>query len=129
MPSRRVLARYPCDLPVEVHAFLSGTRAAGGRLRNLSLGGALLQCADQLGRGVTYFFRFSWEGTPLALPGRVAWAGPSKAGSRRYGIQFNLTRDQESFVRGIVEILRSAAPPAPRRTARDYWEPWRPGRT
>lgn len=130
MPSRRVLARYPCDLPVEVHSFLSGARVTSGRLRNLSLGGALLRCADPLGRGVTYFLRFSWKETALELPGRVAWTGPREPGVHRYGIQLNLTRDQEVFLRGIVESLRQAAPPiSPRQAARDYWEPWRPGRT
>ena len=123
-PSRRVLARYPCDLPVEVHAFLSEVRVAQGRFSNLNIGGALLRCAPPLERGVTYFFRFSWKETLLALPGRVARAAPhdpKEPGTRRYGIQFNLTRDQEQFLRGLVESLRLAA--APRGAQRDYWGP------
>ena len=126
LPYRRGLPRYPCDLPVDVHAFISGGLVTRGRFRDMSVGGTMLHCADPLSRGVTYFFRFHWKETPLEFPGRVAWAAPrdpKNPEARRYGVQLNLTRDQEQFLRGMVESLRlSAPPPAARRVQRDYWE-------
>jgi len=130
VPSRRVLARYPCDLPVDVHSFISEVRVTSGRLRNLSLGGAMLHCANPLERGVTYFFRFSWKDALLELHGRVAWTAardPRDPGAHRYGVQLNLTWDQEQFLREVVESLRLAAPPPAARPAeRDYWKPRAP---
>lgn len=122
-PPRRVLARYPCDLPVDVHSFMREVRVTGGRLSNLSIGGALIRCRDPLERGVAYFLRFSWKGTLLELSGRVAWVSPRAAGERSYGIELQLTREQESFLRGVVESLRQEAPPpGARAPARDYWQ-------
>jgi|GEM_PF-6807934 len=130
LPSRRGLARYPCDLPVEVHAFISAVRVTRGRFRNLSLEGALLHCEAPLERGVTYLFRFLWQETRLELTGRVAWAvppDPRQPKARCYGVQLNLTRDQEQFLRGALESLRLAAlPPKTSAAPRDYWEPREP---
>ena len=123
-PARRALARYPCDIAVAVYAFIREVRAAQGRFINLSLGGALLRCTSPLGRGVTYFFRFSWGETLLELPGRVVWSGPRdprRPEAHLYGIELNLTRDQEQFLRGLVESIKPAAPP-PRDLMRDYWD-------
>jgi hypothetical protein len=126
VPARRAQRRYPCDLPVDILSFAGELRVAQGRFSDLSIAGAMLVCADALDRGITYFFRLSWKEAPLKLPGRVVWAAPrdsQKPGVRRYGIQLNLTRDQEWRLRAMVESLRLAAPQPARKVLHDYWKP------
>jgi len=126
-PPRRLLARYPCDVPVEVFSFISEALVAQGRFINISVGGARFDGASPLERGVTYFFRLLWKKKPVELPGRVVWAAPHQPRNpklREYGIQFNLIREQENLLRTLVESLRRLVQaPEERNIMRDYWKP------
>jgi Tfp pilus assembly protein PilZ len=121
--SRRVHARYPCDVPVEVFSPVSAKKLADGRLLDLSMGGGSLETVLRLQKGVLYELRLDWLGQPMKLPARVAWVAPvaAKATARRFGMSFNLTTAQESVLKLIVDRLRTEQFPQDRGIARDYW--------
>jgi len=125
-PFRRLFARYPCDIPVDIRSLYNEARIAEGRIVNMSLGGARLDCSRPLERKVTYLFRVNWKKTNVDLSGQVVWTAPRNPlnpGFHQYGVQFNLTSNQESQLRALVERLRQLAePPAGRDIMRDYWK-------
>ncbi|HAM34892.1 MAG TPA: hypothetical protein DEB40_04825 [Elusimicrobia bacterium] len=124
-PFRRLHARYPCDVPVTILSFLGNARLAEGRLVNLGVGGALLDCARPLEKKVPYLLRFPANISSLSLPGRVVWIAPRNPQNpqfHRYGVQFNLTSSQERILRALVERLRRALEqPEQPDFLRDYW--------
>ena len=121
--SRRQFARFSCNVPVELFPAGSRTRLGEAMFLDLSVGGALLETAIPLERGVAYDFRISWNKAFHRLGGRVAWeigSGP-KAKTRKYGISFNLTTDQEKQLRVMIDALRRDGEPKQGRSLKDYW--------
>ncbi|MFA6004331.1 MAG: PilZ domain-containing protein [Elusimicrobiota bacterium] len=108
-PFRRLYARYNCDVPVFILSFVTETKIAEGRFVNLSVGGALIDCAQPLEKHTAYLFELSWKDSRLALSGRIAWNAPRDPRNPkllRYGVQFNLTSQQEDALRILVDKLR-----------------------
>ena len=113
---RRSNARFPCDRPgVIFMGASSGRRVGEGRLLDASLDGAYLRCAGELHRGVPYRLLVDGADGPLEIPFRVARegarGGPAAPGARHYGVNFNLTSDQERRLRALLDVLRRPAPP------------------
>jgi hypothetical protein len=124
-PSRRIFARYPCDLPIEIHSPVTQARLAEARLLDLSMGGGAISCALALQRTIPYEFRFNWGRERLAVTGRVVWTGPLDKKTRmiRYGVSFNVTPAQEALLKSLVDELRTKARPDDEDgKLRDYWK-------
>lgn len=125
-PSRRAHARYPCDIPAELHTGpTGGVRLADARLMDLSLTGCLFATTEGLRPGATYRLTLVEGGVNLDLPGRVARNAGRSEKSRFYGFVFNLTAGQEKVLRTLLDRLRRA-PERPgedrlSRSMRDYW--------
>jgi hypothetical protein len=105
-PSRRVHARFSCDLPVEIYSGASAAKLADARLLDLSLGGGAISTPLSLQRGGVYEFRFNWGKERLTVMGRVMWAQAGK-----FGVSFDLTPAQEHLLRALVDKLRGQALP------------------
>jgi hypothetical protein len=107
-----------------IYSFATGAKIADGRLINISLGGALVNCAGVLEHRVTYVLKFAIKNRKLELPGRVAWDAPRDPRNpsfHRYGIQFNLTAGQEQPLRELMLTFKRPPAPQPREFMRDYW--------
>jgi hypothetical protein len=123
--SRRVHARFPSDLTVEVFSGpVGGVRIGEGVLLDLSIGGCLLRARGRLMTGSTYRISVKWKEGKLDLPGRVARdAGRSgkDPAARHYGIAFNLTGGQEKELRGLIDQVRRAPDADDKGFMRSYW--------
>lgn len=123
-PFRRIHARFPCDLPVEIHSPVAGQKLMTARLTNIGMGGAQVETEISLQRGVPYEFRLVWFKPAIKVLARVAWeapADPKRPKSRRYGVSFSLTTQQEQAFKPLIDQLRSDHWPKDEKTARDYW--------
>ncbi len=123
--SRRVHARFPSDLTVEVFSGpVGGVRIGEGVLLDLSIGGCLLRTKGLLKTGSTYRISLKWKEGVLDLPGRVAReAGRSgkDPSAFQYGIAFNLTGGQEKSLRGLIEHVRRTPDADDKGFMRSYW--------
>jgi hypothetical protein len=123
--SRRLHARWPSDLSVEVFSGpVGGVRIGEGALLDLSLSGCLLRVRGTLSTGSTYRISVKWKEGVLDLPGRVAReAGRSgnDPASRHYGVAFNLTGGQEKELRRLIDLVSRADKPGEDRFLRNYW--------
>jgi hypothetical protein len=123
--SRRIHARWPSDLTVEVFSGpVGGVRIGEGVLIDLSLGGCLLRVRGLLKTGATYRVSVKWKEGVLDLPGRVARdAGRSgkDPAARHYGIAFNLTGGQEKTLRSLIDLVRRTESPDDKGFMRSYW--------
>lgn len=121
--SRRQFARFSCKVPVELFPAGSRTRLGEACFLDLSVGGALLETDFPLERGVAYDFRIIWNNGYQRLGGRVAWeiGSAPKAKTRKYGISFNLTTDQEKQLRVMIDGVRRDGEPKQGRSLKDYW--------
>lgn len=123
-PARRQHQRFPCDLAVEVLAG-NGAKIADGRLKDLGMGGGMLDCPKPLQRGVSYEVAVP-RGKILKqrFPARVAWEGKPDLKTKRYlyGLAFVLTVKQEGQLKLLVDEIRQGlwSGDAP---TRDYWAP------
>lgn len=124
---RRAHARFPCDIWVHVLPGASGERPLGeGRLLDLSLSGALLSFPGELAKATPYRLRLKESGETLHLPCRVVReVAPAPKGTRRYGVLFNLSSDQERRLRELLDVVRRRPPSEGEnrfdRSMRDYW--------
>ncbi|MBI5211462.1 MAG: PilZ domain-containing protein [Elusimicrobia bacterium] len=112
--AKRVFERFPCDLPVTVWAQDGKTRAAEGRLRNLSMGGGLVECGSNLQRAALYFFRIGQGAAAATLSGRVARViREGSVRSNQYGITFTLGAKQQGWIKATIDQLRTRNAKAP----------------
>jgi hypothetical protein len=114
---RRSHGRVPLDRPAVVFMGASAGRRVGeARVVDASLDGAYLSFPGALQRGVPYRLLIDGVDGPLELPFRVAREGPRgglKAPDlRHYGVNFNLTTDQERELRRLLDALRRPPPKA-----------------
>ncbi len=100
-PSRRVHARFACDLPAEIYSGSSSAKLADARLVDLSMGGGAVVTPHHLQRSAVYEFRFNWGKERLTVMGRVLWSAPPE----RFGVSFNLTPQQENLLKAVIEKL------------------------
>jgi hypothetical protein len=112
--SRRVHARFPSDLKVEVFSGpVGGVRVGEGSLLDVSLSGCLLRVKGLMKVGSTYRLHVKWQEGGLDLPGRVA-RDAGRSGTdlsiRHYGIAFNLTGGQEKSLMRLIDLVRRSAP-------------------
>lgn len=96
---RRVHRRLQCSLVLSILS-ASGRRLGEGRIADLSLSGASIHAPDGLEKSVSYGFLF--EG--LHFHGRLRWLGPRdlQRRTRRYGVYFILSVDQEARLRTLL---------------------------
>jgi hypothetical protein len=123
-PSRRVHARYPCDMPAALYSPMSSKKLADVRVLDLSMGGASVEVPLQLQKGVPYELRMEWERTEFHLTARVAWTmppNPKKPKENRFGLSFNLSTQQEALLKILVDRLRQDHWPERKDASRDYW--------
>ena len=128
---RRSHARIPCDRSVEVHHGATGRLLGQARMLNVSLSGAFVAYAGELQRGTPYRLRVDGPEGPVDLFCRVVRegprAGPQAPGVRQYGMVFNLTADQERFLRRLLDAFRRQPAAADEkesdfdRSLRNYW--------
>jgi len=107
-PPRRLFARFPCDLPVEIFSPVSQTKLADARLFDVGMGGGNVSSDFNLQRATAYEFRMRFGKEQLAVLGRVVWSAPTdrrEPGSNRYGVTFSLTASQEAVMAGLVAHL------------------------
>lgn len=99
---RRLHPRHPCTIPLSIIS-ASGRRLGEGLVGNLSLGGAAILAPEGLEKSIAYSFLF--EG--LQIQGRLTWLGPRdlKGRTRRYGVHFILSVDQESRLKILLAKL------------------------
>lgn len=123
--SKRVHARFPSDLKVEVFSGpVGGVRIGEGLIVDLSLAGCLLRVRGLLKVGSTYRVNVKWKEGTLDLPGRmVRDAGRSSKdpGSSQYGIAFNLTGGQEKALRFLIDHVRRSNKPDDKGFLSNYW--------
>lgn len=129
-PIRRAHARVPCDKPVQVfRGSVKGILLCEAHLINLSLAGCYVRLGRPLERGTSYRLRVAGPQGPVDLPCRVVREGPRQTAKDqvefRYGMVFNLTSDQEMFLRRVLDVIRHE-PLSPKeerleRALRDYW--------
>ncbi|MBI5247221.1 MAG: PilZ domain-containing protein [Elusimicrobia bacterium] len=123
--SRRVHARFPSDLKVEVYSGpVGGVRIGEGVLLDLSLSGCLLRARGLLKIGSTYRLHVQWKEGALDLPGRVARdAGRSGTDptANHYGLAFNLTGGQEKSLMRLIDLVRRTERPEEGGFMRSYW--------
>ncbi len=123
--SKRVHARWPSDLKVEVFSGpVGGVRIGDGVVLDLSLSGCLLRVRGTLKLGSTYRISLAWKEGVLDLPGRMARdAGRSGSdpAARHYGIAFNLTGGQEKALMRLIDLVRRNEKPEEKGFLRSYW--------
>ena len=124
--SRRVYARYACDITVAVWAAGAKRRLGRGRLVNIGMGGGLLEFGAELESGVSYVFEILQGAVRMPLIGRVAraHAQPSPGAQRRYGISFILTPAQEKRMKAAIEKRRALESKSPADDSKMKWFWW-----
>lgn len=124
-PSRRIFARYPCDLAVVVYAENGRPRIDEGRFFNIGMGGAALQTYAVLEKDASYKFNIKEGFSELELSGkivRVEAAANTKLKHSRYGINFKLNGRQEEILKVRIDKIRQAQPENPmERKMKGYW--------
>lgn len=101
---RRTHERVPCDAPAQLFTLASESRVCDLRLRDLGLGGALVESPVPLQRGVSYELRVKGA----RFPARVAREPKPdpKAKTTPYALVFTLTSAQEAQLTTLVDALR-----------------------
>lgn len=124
--SRRVYARYSCDITVEVWSHSPRQRLGRGRLLNIGMGGGLIELGVELKREVPYVFELIQGTLKMALSGRIARVHPQKSPSspHRYGISFDLTPSQEKRMKAAIEKRRVADGKNPVEDRKMKWFWW-----
>ncbi|MBI4676767.1 MAG: PilZ domain-containing protein [Elusimicrobia bacterium] len=112
--AKRVYERFSCDLRVAVWSYDARTRVGVGRLRNLSMGGAFLECVMGLEKGALYHFQIARGNIPIVVAGHVARViRVGSIRSNQYGISFTLGAKQQNLLKAIIDPMRArAAKPA-----------------
>lgn len=124
--SRRIHARYPCDLPVEVWP-AGAKRAQGrGRLLNIGMGGGLLETSLHLDKKTSFAIVITQGKSRFAMNCRLARAQPeARSGALlHYGLSFTLTMEQEHKLKVAVEKRRAAAAKSPADDDKMKWFWW-----
>ena len=106
-PSRRVHARFACELPVTVWTADAKTELAQGICLNIGMGGALFSCAAALQKGSPYLLRFGQSRKTFDLPGRVTHE-QKKPGT--FGFSFELNAKQTDKMRLVLDKVRAGRP-------------------
>lgn len=122
--AKRVFARYACDLPAVVWTEDARVKAGEGRMRNISMGGVLLDCPMTLRKGTVYQFRIAWNNAPITVAGQVVRV--ASEGTRlgnQYGVSFTLSAKAQNLLKTVIEALRDKTAKAPiaEEKARWYW--------
>lgn len=101
---RRLHERVPCDAAAELFTLSGEDRVCGLRLRDLGLGGALVESPVPLQRGVAYELRVKGG----RFPARVAREPKPdpKAKTAPYALVFTLTSAQEAQLSALLDALR-----------------------
>lgn len=122
--AKRVYARYACDLPAAVWSEDARVRVGTGRVADISMGGALLDCPMLLQKGKVYRFQITSNNSVLVVAGRlVRVAGEGRSRGNQYGIAFTLGAKTQNLLKTIITPLREKPPKPviPEEKAKWYW--------
>ncbi|MHB2026153.1 MAG: PilZ domain-containing protein [Elusimicrobiota bacterium] len=124
-PSRRYHQRFSCDIPLLIYPERGRDALGGGRLLDISMGGAAVASFLDLRRGSSYEFRPESEDgrDKLRLFGVVVWqTGQARRGAElRYGLNFKLSGRQEGLLKRFIDSIRMECPSKDEKISRDYW--------
>ena len=107
VPSRRVHARFACELAIAVWTAGGTAKLAEGKCRNIGMGGALISCAASLQKGAPYLLRFGEARKTFDIPGRVTHE-QKKPGT--FGFSFELNAKQTDKMRVVLDKIRASRP-------------------
>ena len=121
---RRRHSRFPVQFPVTCLVRMPGAAQAdpplAGRLRNVSVGGALLELTTCVPPGGVVAVGVPSKTGSVEVEGRVIWvaAGADTGGGPRYvhGVQLSTMEGKPDAI--LADLLRSYAPDAPPATDR-----------
>jgi hypothetical protein len=123
----RFHARFPCDLPVDIHT-TNATRwakpLATGRISNISMGGIGVWTEHLMSKGVPYEFRFQYAGLAVRLTGRVVWEMPKNPKTPRslgFGISLTMSVKQENTLKVVIDRIRAEQSPDGDDRMKNYW--------
>lgn len=124
--TRRIHARYPCDLAVEVWSIDDKRRRGRGRLLNIGMGGGLLETSLPLEKNTPFAIVIIQGQARFAMNSRLARAQPeARSGAlNHYGISFILTKEQENKLKTAVEKRRVAGVKSPADDNKMKWFWW-----
>ncbi len=128
-PSRRVHARFSCNIQIRIFSPLQGKDPFKAEMLNLGIGGALLCVRGNL-RGPYFHMELPYEKKTFKIKTRIAHTVGRDPHDRElyyYGMQFDSDLSNEHLIRRLIDSIRSRGL-FRRRTGdktgelkRDYW--------